>query len=527
MSINLSLLEDAAALGDCRILQEYSGELVDSYFAHVLGHACRFGGIECVKALVSSTRSGGISTARYKSDGFHRVTSYSCMLLDYCPWGDYCIPIHMYGWHRCSILSKEVKRTISKAERLQILDLLLEYQDLINFDPGVLLFYAILCEDHDIVSALLARGIRLSHVVCRDIFSKSPGMYWYAFVRILDCGEMYFERFLDIAKSLCQASEGETLHCTMKLLEQNSVVFDNVDILRLTLQYFNYSSLNKLQMMKQCMGDYAIEYLELFEEVGWLKRAASYNALFDYVSRLSKNKTEIVAWLLDFRNRTWDLAVEQEKAAKLAERELTASPDSVYMLRKLWGFKKLDNDTLQIISYKGNSTKVVVPSEIGKRKVTAIGENAFTRYSKNAGSCSITSITLPEGITCLHNYAFAALNALRSINLPKSLRDIGSGCFYNCVSLQTVTIPDDIHTLETSAFEGCKNLKTVILPEGIKEIKYFAFAQCTRLRELHIPAATKAIADRAFNANTTLLVHRGSPAIRYCSRHGIMHKLVD
>ena len=42
-----------------------------------------------------------------------------------------------------------------------------------------------------------------------------------------------------------------------------------------------------------------------------------------------KGKTEILAWLLDYKNRTADFAAEQKKADRKLMQELNCAPDSV------------------------------------------------------------------------------------------------------------------------------------------------------------------------------------------------------
>jgi len=62
-----------------------------------------------------------------------------------------------------------------------------------------------------------------------------------------------------------------------------------------------------------------------------------------------------------------------------------------------------------IISYKGNSTSIIIPQNIGNTQVTAIGNRVFK--GKN-----ITSVTLPESITLIGFEAFAN-NRLNNITI--------------------------------------------------------------------------------------------------------------
>lgn len=52
---------------------------------------------------------------------------------------------------------------------------------------------------------------------------------------------------------------------------------------------------------------------------------------------------------------------------------------------------------------------------------------------------SLTSITLPEGLTSIGAEAFYYCSSLTSITLPEGLTSIGSSAFYSCTSLSLVT----------------------------------------------------------------------------------------
>ena len=82
-----------------------------------------------------------------------------------------------------------------------------------------------------------------------------------------------------------------------------------------------------------------------------------------------------MAWLLDFKNRTVDIVKEEAKAEAKAMKELMEDPNSVSALKKIWGYKKNNDGSLMITSYKGNATKVVIPSAIGKASVTVISRS--------------------------------------------------------------------------------------------------------------------------------------------------------
>ena len=87
--------------------------------------------------------------------------------------------------------------------------------------------------------------------------------------------------------------------------------------------------------------------------------------------------------------------------------------------------------------YKGN---VVIPEEVNYMnrilKVTSIGESAF----RNCGSVisgGLTSVTIPNSVTSIGNYAFDVCNRLTSVTIGNSVCSIGAKAFY-CENLATV-----------------------------------------------------------------------------------------
>lgn len=70
------------------------------------------------------------------------------------------------------------------------------------------------------------------------------------------------------------------------------------------------------------------------------------------------------------------------------------------------------------------------------------------------GCTSLTSITLPEGLTTITSYAFYN-TGLTSVTIPSSVTSIGNGAFDNCTALASVTIfASSLTTYGLGAFDG-------------------------------------------------------------------------
>ena len=181
---------------------------------------------------------------------------------------------------------------------------------------------------------------------------------------------------------------------------------------------------------------------------------------------------------------------------------------------------------------------------------------------KDAFSCGISgitlplsSITLPDSLTHIGDFAFYGCDSLTSINLPDSLTDIGGGAFSNtqirkivnnshffsfhkgCLINEpnneivaflsddtTIELPDDLTHIGRGAFWYCKNLTSINLPDGLTHIGNGAFAKCDSLTSINLPDSLTHIGHNAFGCCIKLtninlpdgLTHIGNVAFEDC-----------
>ncbi|MBR4042045.1 MAG: leucine-rich repeat domain-containing protein [Bacteroidaceae bacterium] len=138
---------------------------------------------------------------------------------------------------------------------------------------------------------------------------------------------------------------------------------------------------------------------------------------------------------------------------------------------------KFLNDTL--VGYLGSSNNVVLPQDFQGEKYT-IGDNAF----KNS---TITSITIPQGVTSIGNHAFSDCKNLTSITIPEGVKSIGDYAFSGCSSLSSINIPESVTSIGLGAFFGCAKLTSATIPEGVAIIGIGAFRDCSSLTSITIP----------------------------------------
>ncbi len=144
-----------------------------------------------------------------------------------------------------------------------------------------------------------------------------------------------------------------------------------------------------------------------------------------------------------------------------------------------------------ITKYIGKGGAVAIPDMINASPVTQIGAQAFI-------SSLVVSLTMPDTVKLIGEYAFAGCVYLESVTLSNSLTKIDASAFMGCFSLRHVRIPVSVVTISDSAFADCTRLESVEFYEGLEQIFPYAFHN-TGLSKLILPKSVKAIGDGAFS----------------------------
>ena len=230
---------------------------------------------------------------------------------------------------------------------------------------------------------------------------------------------------------------------------------------------------------------------------------------------------------------------------------LLNAPNIIYAIQESDGFEyTVTGDEATITGYTGSAKNIVIPSELGGKKVTAIADKAFYGYEK------MRDIYIPKTIKAIGENAFQNAditdyleNRIRFIcyeGTATEWEDIrvekGNGVLepndddkmwfreYECslsgdMVYQTsddaatlvryfgsdskVKIPAElggkpITTIGDYAFLLCTSLTEVTIPEGVTSIEKGAFGACSSLTEVMIPKNVTSIGRTAF-ANCTSL----------------------
>ena len=177
-----------------------------------------------------------------------------------------------------------------------------------------------------------------------------------------------------------------------------------------------------------------------------------------------------------------------------------SQPDGLlYRNNILWGYKgdnigdiDIDGTTRVIVdgAFYGckSLTSVTIPNG-----VTSIGEETFS------GCSNLTSVTIPNSVTTIGEEAFRECSSLTSVTIPNNVASIEKRTFYKCSGLTSVTIGSGVKSIGNHAFEGCSGLTSVTIPTSITFIGSSAFEDCRNLTSVTIPNNVTNIGENAFN----------------------------
>lgn len=134
---------------------------------------------------------------------------------------------------------------------------------------------------------------------------------------------------------------------------------------------------------------------------------------------------------------------------------------------------------------KSYSGAIDLPSEVNGYIVKSIADKAFSR-------CSLRSVTIPESVTTIGEYAFDNCSGLTCVNIT----DLAAWCkisfgsdssnplryahhlYMDGEEITNLVIPEGVTTIGDYAFRGCSGLTSVTIPESVTRIGDTAFYGC-------------------------------------------------
>ncbi len=190
-------------------------------------------------------------------------------------------------------------------------------------------------------------------------------------------------------------------------------------------------------------------------------------------------------------------------------------------------YVKDKDGNVTVVTYVGESDKLVIPETIDGAKVTALADYAF--------SCNtaLKSVSVPTSVVRMGVTPFFNCTALESLTVPfigesieklnspdnyimylssivspvpSTLKEItvtgdaklSSSVFNGCSYIERIVITGNITEIPDRCFYYCSSLKEVALPDSVTSIGKDAFCGCHALESITIPASLKEVSDRAF-----------------------------
>ena len=145
-----------------------------------------------------------------------------------------------------------------------------------------------------------------------------------------------------------------------------------------------------------------------------------------------------------------------------------------------------------------NLKSVTIPSN-----VTYIGDCAFM-------NCGLTSVTIPSNVTYIGNSAFTNSEYGEIANITVANGNTVYDSRNNCnaiihsgtneliVGCKNTVIPNSVTSIGSSAFDLCYNMTSITIPNSVTSIGNGAFNGCSGLTSINFPASVTSIDDNAF-----------------------------
>ena len=130
------------------------------------------------------------------------------------------------------------------------------------------------------------------------------------------------------------------------------------------------------------------------------------------------------------------------------------------------------------------------------RSVTITGGNILRGAFSDCGS--LTSITIPDGTTCIGEEAFLGCSGLSSITIPEGIKMIGNNAFAGS-GLTKVTIPSTVEVIGEYAFAQSDKLEKVTINGAATTLGDHCFAECGALTTISLGANVSALGNEVFS----------------------------
>ncbi len=125
--------------------------------------------------------------------------------------------------------------------------------------------------------------------------------------------------------------------------------------------------------------------------------------------------------------------------------------------------------------------------------IESIGDRAFAGCSKLS---LIANLLL--GTPSIGTYVFENCKSLKNVRGLENIKTLPRGMFKGCSSLSSITLPQYLLSIDDYAFDGCSSLADIKLPIYLNSLGYRALADCSKLTSLDLPSSLQSIGSYAF-----------------------------
>ena len=150
-----------------------------------------------------------------------------------------------------------------------------------------------------------------------------------------------------------------------------------------------------------------------------------------------------------------------------------------------WRYVVVDGGARVVRGDPAYAGDLVVPAELDGHPVTTLDASAF------GFNPSVTSVTLPAGVTNLPFHAFCSCASLTNVVISAPSFHLGESCLSG-TAVRSFTVSEGETRLEHDVFHGDAVLASVALPSTLRTMGRSVFRNCTALTEVRFPAGFEA-----------------------------------
>lgn len=118
-----------------------------------------------------------------------------------------------------------------------------------------------------------------------------------------------------------------------------------------------------------------------------------------------------------------------------------------------------------------------------------------------------TSITIPDSVTSIADFAFCYSTNLTSVILSDNIKKIGQLAFGGCVNLTSIKIPNGVTNINDYTFAHCSNLESITIPDSVTNIGSDAFYGCESLETVYYSGSEEEWNGIIVNSGNTSLTN--------------------